>query len=115
LWFTGRPSKRVGRGWRQVIGGDRTGQPTASGTTSGPVPRDDAHVVGAPKLVSSRIRVGRPWQIVLAQVDKKWPLRSIGNDELQLASGHVVHAFISQSTQPVAMALLVSRLIYGSS
>jgi len=112
LLFPGRPRERVGRFRRQVFGDSWAGQLTASGTTSGPVPRDDAHVVGAPEHVSGRILVDGSGKVVLAQMDKKGSVRSVGNDELQLAARHVVHAFVRQSTQPAAVALLVSLIRY---
>lgn len=92
----------------RCVGDDRTGQPTASGTTSCAIPRNGARVAGAQELVSGRVRVDGPGQVVLAAVDKNRQVRPIGNDELQLAARHVVHALVHQSPQPVALALLVS-------
>lgn len=65
-------------------------------------------MAGAQGFVSGRVRVDRLGKIVLAQMDKKRPVRSVGHDQLQLAARHVVRAVVRQSPQPVAMALLVS-------
>lgn len=93
---------------RRQTGNHRAGQPTASGTTSRAVPRNDARVASAQELVSGGVRVDGPGQIVLAEVDQNGPVRSVRDDELQLAARHVVRAFVRQSPQHIAMALLVS-------
>lgn len=62
----------AGRKWNgRQVGDDRTGQPTASGTTSCAVSRHGARVAGAQGLVFGRLRVDGFGQVVLAQVDKK--------------------------------------------
>lgn len=66
-------------------------------------------MVGATGFVSGRVFVDGLGKVILAQVDKKRYVRSVGHDELQLASRHVVHTLVHQGPQPVALALLVSR------
>lgn len=99
--------ERDGRVRRQV-GDDRHGQDSASGRTSRAVPRNDAHVAGEPGLVSGRVLVDGPGQVVLAPVVAAGQVRSVGDDQLQLAARHVVHTLNHPSAQPVALALLVS-------
>lgn len=66
-------------------------------------------MVGAAGFVSGRVLVDGLGKVILAQVDKKRHVRSVGHDELQLAARHVVHTLVYQSPQPVALALLVSQ------